>query len=266
MNDASMGDGAGPGGPVGCAAGPDAGGGYNPSIVPSDFSTTIDNPYLPMPVGSVQHLKDTDGNAIEITVTASTTTVMGVTCVVVHDTSTSSAGTLLEDTYDWFAQDKTGNVWYFGEDTKFYTNGVASTAGSWTGGVDCAKPGIVMEANPKVGDSYRQEFHAGDAEDQSDVLGLDETVTVTYGTFTHCLKTRDYSRLEPGADENKYYCAGLGNILTLDLPVSTGKREELVSVVGLGVDGGMTGMEGGSGDGAAPVEAGSEAGADASHD
>jgi hypothetical protein len=228
--------------PIGCAAGPDAGGGYDPQIAASNFataSTTIDNPYLPLVVGTVQHLKDSDGNIIEITVTAATRTILGVTCVVVRDTSTTAQGTLLEDTYDFFAQDSAGNVWYFGEDTKAYgAAGMVDTSGSWIGGVDCAKPGIVMEAHPKVGDSYRQEFHAGDAEDQADVLAVDETVTVAYGTFQHCLKTRDYSRLEPGADENKYYCAGYGNVLTLDLPVSTGKREELVSVSGPGADGG----------------------------
>jgi hypothetical protein len=228
-------------GPIGCAAGADAGGGYDPQIVASDFSTTIDNPYLPMPVGSVQHLKDSDGNLIEITVLSDTKVVAGVTCAVVHDVSRTAAGAITEDTYDWFAQDRAGSVWYFGEDTKAYgAGGLADTTGSWTGGVDCAKPGIVMKAHPAVGDSYRQEFHAGDAEDQSDVISLDESVTVTYGTFQHCLKTRDYSRLEPGADENKFYCAGFGNVLTLDLPVSVGKREELVSVSGPEFDGGSS--------------------------
>jgi hypothetical protein len=242
LPDASGATADGSGGPagIGCAAGPDAGGGYNPTIVASDFSTTIDNPYYPIVPGTVQHLTDNLGNIITIEVTTQTVTVLGVTCVVVHDWQTSPSGTLMEDTNDWFAQDKSGNVWYFGEDTKAY--GAPGTppdpSGSWTGGVDCAKPGIVMEAHPQVGDSYRQEFYAARAEDQADVVAIDETVTVPYGTFNHCVKTRDYSALEPGADENKWWCPGLGNVRTVDLPTSLGSHEDLLSITGPGFDGG----------------------------
>jgi hypothetical protein len=259
--------------PLGCAAGPDAGGGYNPMIDPANFSTTIDNPYYPIVPGVVQHLKDTAGNIVEITNTTDTKVILGVTCVVVHDTVSTSAGVLSEDTYDWFAQDKAGSVWYFGEQTNVHLpDGGLDPTGSWTGGVNCAKPGIVMEANPKVGDSYRQEFYAGQAEDQADVLSVNETVTVAYGTFQNCLKTRDYTRFASGADENKYYCKGIGNLLTVDLPVSLGMREELQSLTGSGTDGGASdaGADGGPSDGGssdAGTEGGSlEAGADAAHD
>jgi hypothetical protein len=146
---------------------------------------------------------------------------------------------LLEDTFDYYAQDKEGSVWYFGEATNAYTGAVVSSEGSWLGGVDCGRPGIVMEAHPKVGDSYRQEYLAGSAEDKADVLSLDETVTVPYGTFQHCIKTKDYTDLEPGKAENKWYCAGFGNVLTIDLvTVGTPPREELVSVNGSSPDGG----------------------------
>jgi hypothetical protein len=229
---------------VGCAAGADAGGGYNPPIVASDFTTTIDNPYYPLVPGTAQHLKDSAGNIVVIEVTQDTKTILGVTTRVIHDTVTAPDGMLTEDTWDWFAQDKTGSVWYFGEDTiKYGPDGGGSKAGTWTGGVDCARPGLVMEAHPKIGDSYRQEFYAGQAEDQADVLKLTETVTVPAGTFTNCLKTRDYTRLSPGADENKYYCAGVGNLLTVDLPEQLGMREELSSITGAATDGGTSGTD-----------------------
>jgi hypothetical protein len=229
---------------VGCAAGADAGGGYNPQVVPSDFTTTIDNPYYPIDPGTTQHLKDSAGNVVVIEVTQDTKTILGVTTRVVHDTVSTPDGKLEEDTWDWFAQDKAGSVWYFGEDTiKYSPDGGGDKTGTWTGGVDCAKPGVVMEAHPKIGDSYRQEFYAGKAEDQADVLSLGETVTVPAGTFTNCLKTRDYTRFSPGADENKYYCAGVGNLLTVDLPESLGMREELQSITGATADGGISGID-----------------------
>src|SRR5262249_24007695 len=153
--------------------------------------------------------------------------------VVVHDYATTADGILLEDTWDYFAQDRAGNVWYFGEDTKAYSGPAISPQGSWLSGVDCAKPGIVMKSSFQVGENYRQEFLVGLAEDQARVLAVDETVTVSYGTFNHCLKTKDYTYLDPGNIENKYYCAGLGLVLTLDLvTVGTPPREELVALNG----------------------------------
>jgi hypothetical protein len=206
---------------------------YDPEIVPGSFTTKVDNPYYPLVPGTIQKTIDTDGNVTRIVVTSETKKILGVECVVVHDYATTSDGLLLEDTFDYFAQDEAGNVWYFGEDTKAYTGAVVSPAGSWVGGVECARPGIVMKARPAVGDSYRQEYLPGSAEDQADVLALDETVTVPYGTFQHCVETKDYTALEPGKAENKWYCAGVGNVLTIDLvTVGTAPREELVSVDG----------------------------------
>jgi len=110
-----------------------------------------------------------------------------------------------------YAQDRDGNVWYFGEDTKeFESDGTVSTAGSWQGGVDGAQPGILMLAQPQVGDTYRQEYYAGEAEDMAEVLSLAESITVPYGSFEDVLSTRDWTPLEPSIAENKYYAPGVG--------------------------------------------------------
>jgi hypothetical protein len=265
--------------PVGCAAGADAGGGYNPTINPADFPnpTKVDNPYFPLVPGTIQHLVDTDHNIVDIEVTSMTKKIQGIDTVVVHDTVKFPTGEISEDTTDWFAQDKDGNVWYFGETTmkRPTVSTPFSAAGTWVFGQDCAKPGYVMKAHPMVGDSYRQEFYAGNAEDQADVLALDETVTVPYGTFQHCLRTKDYTRFSPGADENKFYCPGLGNIKTIDLPESMNKHEDLVSITfpseGGAPEAGVDAGPDGAGDGGGPSEAGAdggptEAGADVASD
>ena len=136
---------------------------YTPHIDPADFTTTIDNEYFPMEPGTI-FLYRGGTERDRMTVTSDTKKVMGVECVVVDDRAWQG-DQLVEQTYDWFAQDKEGNVWYFGEDTKEYENGkVTSTKGSWEAGVDGAKPGIIMQADPKVGDSYRQEYYPGEAE------------------------------------------------------------------------------------------------------
>jgi hypothetical protein len=248
-------------GPQGCAAGPDAGGGYSPMINPADFVAVVDNPYYPLVPGTVWKYKDTAGNDVAIEVYSETKTILGVPCVVVRDRVSSSAGMLTEDTWDWFTQDKSGNVWYFGEDTSKYGPGGWSKEGSWTGGEDCAKPGINMLAHPKVGDTYPQEFYAGHAEDRGDILSVTETVTTPYGTFHNCVETRDYSRLAPGMDEHKYYCAGVGLVVTQDLPDGVGTREELQSLTSPAGDSGSP-----QNDGAPSVEAGGGGSHDAQPD
>jgi hypothetical protein len=105
---------------------------------------------------------------------------------------------------------------------------VVGLEGAWTAGVDGAKPGLAMEANPAVGDVYRQEFSPGVAENIGEVVRLNESVTVPYGSFNHCLKTKDTSPLEPESLEYKYYCAGIGLVLTVD--VNTGVREEVTKI------------------------------------
>src|SRR5262249_47628327 len=130
-----------------CATNP---AGYTPTIVASDFSTTIDNPYLSYPVGKKYSFVQSEGNLVEQDVLPDKKTILGIDMVVVHDFLKSPAGDLLEDTLDYYAQDKAGNVWYFGEDTKAYSGSMVSTEGSWLAGVNCAQPGIVMKGAPKV--------------------------------------------------------------------------------------------------------------------
>jgi hypothetical protein len=206
----------------------------NPTTDPADFVSTIDNPYYPLTPGTTfVYDGEEDGEAehTETEVTSETKTILGVTCVVVHD-QVWVEGELAEDTLDWYAQDKDGNVWYFGEDSKEIENGdVVGTEGSWEAGVDGAQPGIVMLADPQVGDSYRQEYYEGEAEDMGEVIGVDETVTVGETTYDHALVTRDWSPLEPDVVEEKTYVSGVG--LVLEELVQGGEgRSELVEVRG----------------------------------
>lgn len=205
---------------------------YNPAINTSDFSATINNPYFTLVPGTkfVYEAEKPDGKErIEVTILGETKIVMGVGTRVVRD-QVFLDGELIEDTWDWYAQDKEGNVWYFGEKTAEYENGeITTTAGSWEGGVDGAKPGIVMKADPKVGDSYWQEYYKGEAEDRADVLALGESVAVPYGSFADCLKTYDYTPLDPNAKEHKYYCKGVG-FVTLEVNLENNERTELTSV------------------------------------
>lgn len=163
----------------------------------------------------------------EVVVTDKTRIVLGFTTTVVWDRVWFD-DELIEETYDWYAQDKEGNVWYFGEDSKEYENWkVVSMEGSWEAGVDGAKPGIIIEAHPKVGDSYKQEYYNGEAEDMGDVVALGETVTVPYRTFENCLKTRDWSQIDPDLNEYKYYSPEIGGVV-LEVVVNSGERVELI--------------------------------------
>jgi hypothetical protein len=213
-------------------------GDYDPVITPTDFSgargrpNPIDNAYFPLRPGTTyvyDGTKDGEPQHDVLAVTRERKPILGVSTVVIRDTVTVS-GILLEDTFDWFAQDDGGNVWYFGEDTKEYDaqGNVISTAGSWEAGVAGAKPGIVMEARPSAGDTYRQEFAAGEAEDMASVQSGSKHVSVAYGSFEDVLQTKEFSCLEAGID-HKYYAPGVG--LVLVVAVSGGdERLELVSV------------------------------------
>jgi len=209
--------------------GTDDTGTYAPKIDPADFSTTIDNPYFPLPVGTIYVSMENGDEEVNVTVTSDTRVVMGVTTVIVHDVVTDKDEKILEDTYDWYAQDKNGNVWYLGEDTREYEGGVVvSTEGSWEAGVDGAQPGIVMHAKqPDPGEPYRQEYLACEAEDFAEIVSETEAVSVPYGDFDDCIKTREYTPLEPSVNEYKYYCAGVGLVLEED--AETGDRVELTA-------------------------------------
>jgi hypothetical protein len=182
---------------------------YTPHINPSEFTTKVDNEYFPMKPGTT-FLYEGKGERDEMSVTSETKKVMGVECVVVDDRAWEG-GKLIEKTYDWFAQDNKGTVWYFGEDTKEYENGkVVSTKGSWEAGVDGAKPGIIMPADPKVGQSYHQEYYPGEAMDMARVISLNTSVKVPYGSFDHALDTKEWTPLQPVFFEKKYYVRGVG--------------------------------------------------------
>ena len=199
---------------------------------PEDFVERIDNPYWPMRPGSRWVYRETDGEGneqrVEVTVTRRSKTILGIEATVVHDVVTER-GAVIEDTYDWYAQDRDGNVWYLGEDTKEYEGGeVVSTSGSWEAGVDGAQAGIVMPAEPKVGMAYRQEYYEGEAEDAAEILSLTEHVRVPFGSFDSVLRTKDTTPLEPDLVEEKYYARGVGPVLAV--AVSGGSsREELLS-------------------------------------
>jgi hypothetical protein len=187
---------------------------YAPHINPSDFTTKIDNKYFPLKPGTTFVYQGKSGGNPErdvMSVTPSTKKVMGVKCVVVDDRVWAHAK-LSEKTFDYYAQDKKGNVWYFGENSKEYKSGKVSTQGSWEAGKAGAKPGIIMQAHPKVGQSYRQEYKKGSAEDMTKVLELNGSAEVPYGSFDHTLVTKEWSPLEPGVVEHKSYAAGVGDV------------------------------------------------------
>ncbi len=212
------------------------GGAYDPAIDPADFTTEIDNPFLPFPFGAVwlYESETEDGlETIEVTVLGEDETreILGVECVSVRDVVYLD-GEPVEDTIDWYAQDADGNVWYFGEISFNYEDGfVADIEGSWLSGVDGAKPGIVMLGDPTVGTTYRQEWLLGDAEDAATVLATDAQVVIPYGIFDDCLQTADFLPPEPDALEHKFYAEGIGFIY--ETKPGEDETVELVGVSGL---------------------------------
>ena len=148
----------------------------------------------------------------EVVVTEQARTVMGVAVTIARDT-VSLDGEVVEDTYDWYAQDRDGSVWYFGEDVKNFDAGqLTDTDGSWEAGVDGALPGIVMLAEPAVGQAYRQEYDAGEAEDLGEVIAVGGSQVVPAGSYDHVITTRDWNPLEPDVVEEKQYAPGVGLI------------------------------------------------------
>ena len=198
------------------------------------------NPFFPLIPGTKYFYEgESDGvpTSNEVFVTRDTKTIIGVNTTVVHD-QVFENGKLVEDTSDWYAQDKDGNVWYFGEDSKDLdpeTGDVISTEGSWEAGVDGAQPGIIMKANPQVGDRYHQEFYRGVAEDQAQVLALDASLDecVPYGCFGDLLQTKEWTRLEPGVVEHKYYADCVGFIFG-EMVKGGEENTELVNITGPG--------------------------------
>jgi hypothetical protein len=199
---------------------------------PDDFVAEIDNPYLAFERGKVFRYEGETDEGVEtivVEVTRRNKTILGVETTVVHD-QVFLEGDLIEDTFDWFAQDEDGNVWYFGEDSREIEDGeVVSTEGSWEAGVDGARPGIFMLADPEVGARYQQEFAEGVAEDRARVVRLSEEVEVEFGTFDDCLKILEWNPLQPGSREYKFYAPGVGLVLEHSAQ-GNAARVELVDV------------------------------------
>jgi hypothetical protein len=202
------------------------------NLDPAGFSTEIDNRYFPLPVGAEWHVRVTDQEgAVQsevITVTNETKRIAdGVTARVVHDV-VSAGGAPVEITDDWYAQDSDGNVWYFGEATTEFHNGKRDTSGSFEAGVNGAEAGIAMLAQPAAGQTYREEYYAGQAEDRSRVLALGQQAEVPFGHFRDVLLTEDYTPVEPNVLELKMYAPGIGQVLAQTVSGGS-EREELIS-------------------------------------
>ncbi|MGW2094232.1 hypothetical protein [Promicromonospora sukumoe] len=201
---------------------------------PADLTTEIDNEYWPMEPGTQWVYQETDETGQElrvvVTVTSETKDVAnGVTARVVRDTVTRR-GDVVEDTFDWYAQDSEGTIWYLGEDTAEFEDGeVSTTEGSFEAGLDGALAGVIMPGDPVVGAAYRQEFYRGVAEDNGEVLSLDEQAEVPAGHYDRALLTKDTITIEPDVLEYKLYAPGVGPVLTLGVSGGAG-REELTEV------------------------------------
>ena len=203
-----------------------------------NFTSPRDNLFLPMAIGAtyMYQAEEEDGLVLnEITQTSATKMILGVPTTVVHDVEwivVEGVGLVkTEETDDWIAWDNFGNVWYFGEDTTEFQydddwNPTGTTKeGSWEAGVDGAQPGILMLANPRPGNTYLQEFYEGVAEDTAKVLKLNETVSLELGTFQGCLKTKEWTPLDSGTVEHKYYAPGMGLVYIEELKGKTVKVE-----------------------------------------
>jgi hypothetical protein len=231
---------------VGCGDGQDAGsgaaepaatdlptGGETVTLDPDEFTPDSDNPWFPLVPRTrwtyAEH--DADGTTLQVVVTVTDQTreiANGVEARVVRDTVLED-GEVIEDTFDWFAQDAEGNVWYLGEDTAEFEDGeLATREGSFEAGVDGAQPGVIMPADPRPGQSYRQEYLEGEAEDQGAILATGQQAETPAGHWDDVLLTADTIPLEPDVLEYKLYARDVGLVLTLDVSGGAG-REELTS-------------------------------------
>jgi hypothetical protein len=186
---------------------------YAPRFDPDNFVKKVDNRFFPLVPGT-RHVSvgEEDGEPVTnvFLVTHDRKEILGISAIVVLDRA-YVRGELKEKTFDWFAQDKQGNVWYLGEDSREIEDGnVVSTEGSWEAGVKGARAGIIMPARPRFQQHYRQEIFPGEAEDEARITNLDLELSVPYGRFRGCIRTIEWSRLEPGVTEAKFYCPDVG--------------------------------------------------------
>lgn len=210
-------------------------------VDPLDIGNTIaPNPWFALVPGNLW-VYEADGETIEVEVTGDTKLIDGVSCIVVIDTA-SEEDVVVEITNDWYAQDVDGNVWYCGEISENFEEfegdetadpELVDIDGSWKAGRDGAEAGMLLPFDPQPGDVIRQEFAQTDAEDVIEILAVDATESAPGGACAgNCLMTRDFTPLEPEAEENKFYVPGIGLIVEVD--PATGDRVELVSFTGVG--------------------------------
>lgn len=207
--------------------------GYEPHIVANDFVAAVNHPFLPLVPGrTLDYIVTTEGktSSLAILETTETRMIMGILCQGVHERLIADER-LGEDTWRWHAQDRSGNVWYFARETKTYDYADVTGEWSWQAGVDDAKPGQVLPADPgkSLNKEYWQAFAPGTLEEKGMVVGLDETITVPAGTFGHCLKVRVTSSREPGVVEYRYYASGIGLVLS-ETGTTAGRRVELAGI------------------------------------
>ena len=211
---------------------------YHPRLPsPSRFAKAIRNPYFPLQPGFTFVYRGAENGKKELDrmhVTRRTRVIAGITATVVSDNVYEPPGKLIEKTFDYYAQDDRGNVWYLGEDTKeLLAGGKVDRSGSWLAGRNGGKPGLIMEADPRVPDAYRQECLSGEAEDVAWVVGRGGSERVPVGRFHDVVRTLEFSPLEPAVVERKVYARGVGVIFEQQL---SGGHEtlKLVRVTGRG--------------------------------
>lgn len=189
---------------------------------PGDFVHPTSNPYFPLTPGLVTRLRGSeDGEHFRevVRVTRHTKVIDGIRCRVVRDVVHRRDGSLAEKTHDWYATDNDGNVWYFGERTATYRRdgSLESREGSWRAGVDGARPGTIMPADPHPTDAYRQEYQRGVAEDQAWIVQRGMRRRVPAGAYRHVVRSFEWARLEPGVVSEKFYAPGVGIIAEKDV-------------------------------------------------
>jgi hypothetical protein len=193
-----------------------AGSAYHPAIKPSNFSANVTNPWFPLQPGTTYlytGVKDGKQAMDLYQVSQHTRTIDGVATRIVNDRLFLS-GVLEERTTDYYAQDRCGDVWYFGEDTATLDKRgrVTDRSGSFHAGVNGAQPGVFMQSEPTLGRWFRQEWYHGQAEDRYRALSTSAFISVRYGSFDHALRTEERTNLEPGVVDNKYYVRGVGEV------------------------------------------------------
>jgi len=204
---------------------------YDPLVIPSEFSPIVNNVYMPLIPNRVLIYEMRTASGLErkeVTTYSRTAKINGVTCRVVRELEIFN-GKVIEDTINWYAQHRNGDVWYFGEVAQHYDDGILdSLDGSWRYGKDDAKPGIVMQSSPVVGESYRQEYSLNVTEDLARVISVNATANVPAGKFHNCVQTMDWSPLEPFDETDKFYSPAVGLVMEVDL--TTGDRLELIEI------------------------------------